>query len=258
MKVKRRYKPEVSVLINEKGVIDVDVVKGCTLGIKNNPEGCYRLCYAKKIADYRGIDFSVSVSRIPTRSALNNIINIVRHSKLPFVRIGTMGEPCHDWGSTLLMSRFLSKYKPVVIITKHWIPLTDKQMELLGNYKVIINTSISSLDTPGQIIYRLEQYNRYKKYGTSILSIVSCEFNLENEEGKRLNGIQEELFKNENIIDNPLRLVKNYPLLVEGIIKAKKVFDLNTEVLMSKFNDKTYVGKCTDCLEQCGLLFVKD
>lgn len=255
--MKRHYKAEITVNINDKGVIDLDVVKGCALGIKDNPNGCYGLCYAKKCADFRGIDFGVSVSRMPSEKALKEILKIIRNSDLPFVRIGTMGEPCHDWSLTVLMCKFICRYKPVVIITKHWIALTDEQMKRLGQYKVIINTSISPLDRPEQIKYRLEQYKRYKKFGTSILRIVSCDFNLENTEGKRLNKIQKDLFKNKNIIDNPLRCPTSYPMVKEGIIKVKKVWDLNSEVYMSKFNPDTYVGRCDKCPELCGLLFVK-
>lgn len=256
--MRRKYKAELTIDINDKGVIDVDTVKGCTLGIKNNPDGCYGLCYAKKIADFRGIDFSESVSRMPTKAILRKIAQVLKESDLPFVRIGTMGEPCHDWGLTIQTCRFLSRYKPVVIITKHWIPLTDEQMKRLGEYGVIINTSISPLDTEEQREYRLEQYNRYKKYGTSILRIVSCDFNRENELGKELGEIQDKLFENENIIDNPLRLNGNYYLLKKGVIKASKVYDLNSAVLMSKFNPETYVGRCQDCPELCGIAFVKN
>jgi hypothetical protein len=121
--IKRQYKPELTVEVNDKGVIDVDTVKGCYFGIKNNPKGCYGLCYAKKIADYRGFDFGTAVSRYPTKDTL--------------------------------------------------------------------------------------------------------------------------------------RLDSNYPLLKDGIIKAKKVWDLNSEVLMSKFNDATFVGRCADCRDKCGLAFMR-
>lgn len=156
--MKRHYKPELTIEINDKGVIDIDTVKGCTMGIRNNPDGCWGLCYAKKIADYRGIEFGVSVSRLPTKQSLRDICKTVRNSPLPFVRIGTMGDPCHDWGLTVMLCRYLSQLKPVVIITKHWIPISDEQMEKLGKLGVIINTSISALDTSAQIKYRLEQY----------------------------------------------------------------------------------------------------
>lgn len=233
----------------------MDTVKGCELGIKNNPNGCWGLCYAKKIADRYGLDFSKSVTRYITNPLhFKRVENEIKKKEVLFVRIGTMGDPCHNWKFTVNRCQVVSKYKkPIVIITKHWIPLTDEEMKHLGEYKVIINTSISPLDTAEQVKYRLEQYNRYKKFGKSILRIVSCEFNLTNPIGKDLNKLQQSLFKNENIIDNPLRCPSSYTMVKSGIIKVKKVKDINSEVYMSKFNPNTYVGICKDCPELCGI-----
>jgi len=249
------YKDELTAVINQKGVLDLDTVKGCTLGIKNNPKGCWGLCYAKKIADFRGIDFSKSVQRrIKNLKQIRDIAKLIMSKKVEFVRIGTMGEPCHYWEHTINVINFIYKCnKPIILITKHWIRASDEQLKKLGDMGVIINTSLSPLDTNGQIEYRLEQYNRYKKYGKSILRIISCEFNKDNKEGERLANIQSELFKNELVLDNPLRVGLSYPMVKQGIIKVKKVWDLDSQVYMSKFNDKTYVGRCSDCPEKCGI-----
>lgn len=173
-----------------------------------------------------------------------------------FIRIGTMGDPCHNWSYTIRICKWIvNSKKPIVIITKHWIGLTDEQMKELGDMNVIINTSLSALDTKEQIEYRLEQYNRYKRYGPSVLRIISCDFNRELEEGKRLAEIQDELFKNDYIIDNPLRVPLSYPMVKSGIIKVKKIMDINSEVYMSRFNPDTYIGVCKDCPEMCGINF---
>ena len=44
--------------------MDVDTVKGCTLGMRagKNGRGCYDECYANDIASRYGIDFGRSVS----------------------------------------------------------------------------------------------------------------------------------------------------------------------------------------------------
>jgi len=253
----RYYKDELTVEENQKGVLDLDTVKGCSLGCQNCEKGCWGLCYAYKIANFRGIDFAHSVTRkLKTRSQIKDIGKKIFRSEKEFIRIGTMGDPCHNWGYTLLICEWIYKSKkPIVIITKHWIELTDKQMERMGELDVIINTSLSALDTEEQIKYRLEQYERYKKYGKSVLRIISCDFNVENPEGKRLMDIQNELFKNEYIIDNPLRVPTSYPLVKSGIIKVTKVMDINSEVYMSKFNPETYIGVCKDCPELCGVNF---
>ena len=76
--MKKHYKAEITININDKGVIDLDTVKGYTLGIRDNSEGCYGLCYAKKCADFRGIDFGISVSRMPSERALKEILKTIK------------------------------------------------------------------------------------------------------------------------------------------------------------------------------------
>jgi hypothetical protein len=115
------YKDELTAVINQKGVLDLDTVKGCTMGIRNNPDGCWGLCYAKKIADFRGIDFSKSVQRkIKSLRQMKEIAKLIMTEKVEFVRIGTMGEPCHFWEHTINVIKFIYKSgKPIVLIMKH-------------------------------------------------------------------------------------------------------------------------------------------
>ena len=57
----RIYRPFLTASENGKGVMDVDTVKGCTLGMAAYPDGgCYGECYAQKTAVRYGINFSVS------------------------------------------------------------------------------------------------------------------------------------------------------------------------------------------------------
>lgn len=254
-KKRREYNPEISAAINEKGVLDADSVKGCYFGIKNNPAGCYGACYAKKIADFRRINFADSVPRYATRpGAMRSVERLLAGYRLPFVRIGTMGDPSHDWPATLYLATALSlSGKQVVIVTKHWLTAAEEILAALGEISAIINTSISALDTPEQRDYRLGEYERYKRFGKSILRIVSCDFNPDHPEGRRLMEIQAGLFLNDRVIDNPLRVGPAYPPVKSGIIRLKKVKDLNKAVWMSKFNDATYTGKCSGCPELCGV-----
>ena len=56
--MRREYSTTLTAVVNEKGVVDVDVVKGCTDGMKAYPGGgCYGSCYALKIARMRGLVF---------------------------------------------------------------------------------------------------------------------------------------------------------------------------------------------------------
>src|SRR5947209_7446707 len=120
----RQYKPILTITENEKGVLDIDTVKGCTMGMRAYPDGgCYNECYAAKTATRYGIDFTKSVSRqfagLWHRTTLLKLL--VAHPAT-WYRIGTAGDPCHDWTHTIAVIRdFRWANKPAVIITKHWI-----------------------------------------------------------------------------------------------------------------------------------------
>jgi hypothetical protein len=247
------YLPKISLVSNRKGVLDLDTVKGCEMGLKAHQNGCYGLCYACKTAKLHGLNFSKSVTRLASKRELWQIRGKILKAKEPFVRIGTMGDPCHDWAWTLTVCKEIYGAKPIIIVTKHWIPMTDTQMAGLGDIDVILNTSISPLDTAYERQARLTEYERYKEYGKSVLRIVSCDFNLENPTGRELSAIQDELFTNTRIIDNPLRLTKTYPLYKDGIIKAELCNNMDKVSLISLHNKSTYLGCCQDCPELCGI-----
>ena len=131
--------------------------------------------------------------------------------------------------------------------------LTDEQLDYFSTINVCVNTSVSALDKPRLRESCLKQYTRLKPYCKSILRIVSCDFNLENEKGRELGKIQHDLFKNEDTLDTVLRVNKNNPLVIDGVINAKEMVFLGQKTLASKFNKKTYFGKCSTCHEMCGV-----
>lgn len=254
----KRYRDELTFNVNEKGVVDVDTVKGCTLGMKGRPQGCYDLCYAAKIAKFRGYDFTQSVSRRVLRKAqLKAIERAIVTSGIPFVRIGCMGDPSHDWTLTAYVSHLLARVARVVIVTKHWQTARDFHYAELAAARVVLNTSVSALDTEAERNHRLEQYHRYQEYGTSALRVVTCDFNPEHPTGARLRAVQDELLAESNIIDTPLRVTAGYGLLGSGVIRARRVMDLNGEALVSQHDSRVYLGNCKACPEQCGLSFEK-
>ena len=56
----RLYSNVITASVNRKGVLDVDTVKGCALGMLAYPGGgCYGECYARKTATLYGFNFSV-------------------------------------------------------------------------------------------------------------------------------------------------------------------------------------------------------
>lgn len=261
----RNYKNIISLSNNERGIWDLDTIKGCKSGLLANKNGCYGDCYAYKTAKRYGIDFSNSIERsFINESHKNSIIKMIEKIDMPFIRIGCAGDPSENLEHTIniinqlrnkiQLSLFdLSSKKQIVIITRHWKLLSDEQLNELAKYNICINTSVSALDNDELINTSLEQYNRLKKYCKSILRIVSCDFNKDNLEGFKMSLIQENLFKNEYVIDTVFRPSSKNPFVINNIVNVKKMGFMNSTALVSKYNKKTYLGKCKNCKEMCGI-----
>jgi hypothetical protein len=252
----RLYSSVLTAEVNGKGVLDIDVVKGCTLGMASNkPNGCYGACYAASIAKFRGLDFSQSITRdIRGAAHANEILAAVRNAPLGFFRIGTMGDPCHAWEKTCEIVEWLSPYQTPVIVTKHWIKASDEQVSRLVACGAILNTSISALDTPAQLLHRERQLRRYALAGgISVARVVSCDFNRADPLGAKLGAIQDRLLALSLVIDNPLRVSRKHQLVTSGLINLSSVRDLNSVRTISLANESTYVGHCDACPDQCGM-----
>ena len=78
-----------------------------------------------------------------------------------------MGDPCHDWQLTYDLCEWLYRLKAPVIVTKHWVTISDELLFKLKGKGVVFNTSISALDAIDEISHRLYQFNRIKKVGIS-------------------------------------------------------------------------------------------
>lgn len=252
----REYSNKISITKNSRGIYSLDTSIGCASGMNNEDGGCYNDCYAAKSAKLYGYDFSKTI----LRSFINEkhrikVVSQINKIKLDFIRIGTSGDPSENWEHTIsIMKQIDMCNKQIVIITKHWTNLSIEQLEYLGTINVCINTSVSALDKPHLLSNSIDQYNILKKYCKSILRIVSCDFNLSNEIGNKLSIIQNELFKNDDIIDTILRLNRKNELIKNGIVNVKESTFLGKKALISKFNRNTYFGKCSNCHEMCGVL----
>lgn len=168
---KRRYAPFLSVSENRKGVLDVDTVKGCSRGMAAYPDGgCYGCCYAATTAARYGIDFSVSVSRKLVHGEWADVFRAVKSHGATWYRVGTAGDPCHDWENTLSVCESLVRTgKTPVIITKHWLRLSDADIVRLRNLGAVVNTSTSGLDSEAEFITVLDNSNDCAK-----LACVAC------------------------------------------------------------------------------------
>lgn len=252
----RNYRNVLTVDINEKGVLDVDTVKGCTAGMSARPKaGCYDGCYAAKIAKFRGLDFTQAITRtVHSKSHARAIERQVAAAPQGFFRIGVMGDPCHAWEETVRTVEWLCEFARPVIITKHWRAASDNQLKRLAACGTALNTSISALDTAPELKHRKREFYRFKLLGgNSVARVVSCDFDESNPEGARMKAIQDELFELRPTLDNPLRVARTHTLVVSGVIRLTLMKDLASERTISLANHSTYIGHCAGCPDVCGL-----
>jgi hypothetical protein len=255
--IKGRYLNVLTCVENKKGVLDVDTVKGCTLGMAAYPDGgCYGECYAYKNAITYGKDFRTSVSRqFMGREHKGTMIKIMLQHGAGWYRIGTAGDPCHDWKHTVaIVNAFWHLHKTPVIITKHWIPMEDWHMEKLRKLGAVVNTSTSGLDTDEEIKYRVEQIKRLKAAGVgSVCRVVTANYG-NSEWARECKEKQDYLLSLTPIIDNPLRARKDNPHVINGDIRLlRKDGAVGGGKYISLHSSKIYLGKCRDCQDQCGI-----
>lgn len=252
-------KPFGSVLTlarNSRGCYILDTVKGCSV-VNTRRGGCYGECYAANIAKRYRLDFGNPICRKPGGVLhMEELLKQIRRAGMPFIRIGEMGDPSENWEHTLsVVSRIKdSTDKAVVIITKHWKPIPDALLPHVQG--ICINTSVSALDAPGELSYRLEQFARIKEHCTSILRVVSAKFNPGNEEGQERAATQDHLFAigGPETIDTVFRPSPENDFLTRGVVFAEKRKFLGTEMLASVHREDAYFGYCDECPDQCGTI----
>jgi hypothetical protein len=241
---------------NARGVYSIDTIMGCYSGTKDNKRGCYNDCYATNYARRYGYDFGHIVRRgFKGIKHPERLVNQINKMDMPFVRIGTSGDPSEDWEHTLyILEALVGIEKPIVIITKHWYNMSEEQLTRLFCLNVHVNTSVSALDDPDILENGLHQFKRLKPFCNSRLRIVTCDFNISNTEGRRLQAIQDKLVKTDGYIDTVFRASsKNNPLITQGIINTKISRFMNKKMLVSKSEKNPYLGKCEKCPEMCGV-----
>lgn len=250
----KTYSNVISLVTNSRGVSIIDPTMGCKSGIDANKMGCYGDCYSANAAKRYGIDFGITVlRRFKNESHRRKILAEIAKVKLPFIRMGGSGDPSEDWEHTISVCEAL-KYcnKEIVIITKHWNTLTTGQLDKISRLNICINTSVSALDEPGTLAKNLYEYSTLKQYCKSILRVVTCDFNEENDTGNKLLKIQESLLDEPGCIDTVFRPSKNNPLVIDGVINVSKQFFNGGKTLVSKHSRKVYTGHCSRCIDLCG------
>lgn len=252
----RRYLPILTAVENGKGVLDVDTVKGCTLGMQAYPTGgCYGECYAAKTATRYGIDFTHSVTRQMNHRSWRDVFCLVRDHSATWYRIGTAGDPSHDWENTVAVCEALvGTGKTAVIITKHWETATDEQLHRLKAVFAVINTSTSGMDSNPEIYHRVGQIGRMQSFGiVSVCRVVTCEFG-DTEWGRECLEKQNYLLSLEPSIDNPLRASQLNQRVISGdIILTKRQESRGGGKYVSLHSESVYLGTCATCPDQCGV-----
>jgi hypothetical protein len=253
------YRPILTVVENRKGVLDVDTVKGCTLGMRAYPNGgCYGECYARKNAAMYGIKFEVSVSRkISGREHRGTLNGIMNANPSNWFRIGTAGDPCHDWDNTLVVCRafrYQYTHKIPVIITKHWIAASDSHLRELKELRAVINTSVSGMDSDDEIKYRIQQRDRAKDAGLkSVCRVVTCNYG-SSPWAISCREKQDYLMSLTPIIDNPLRACRSNQHVVNGDIRLTRHKEsVGGGKYVSLASNNAYLGTCKGCPDQCGV-----
>ena len=253
----RRYSNVLTVSINRKGVMDVDTVKGCSAGMRTYPNGgCYGECYAYKNARTYGYDFTTSVSRqFMGREHKGTIIKAMVRRSANWYRIGTAGDPSHDWPHTVaIINALWHLHKVPVIITKHWEILTDDQIARLRHLQAVINTSVSGMDSDAELWHRIGQLRRLRSAGLrSVCRVVTCHYG-ESAWARECQEKQSYLLSLSPTIDNPLRARSANPHVMSGdIIVERRAESVGGGKTVSVNSPSAYLGTCHDCPDQCGV-----
>jgi hypothetical protein len=255
--VPRHFSNVLTVSRNRKGVLDVDTVKGCTLGIRAYPRGgCYGECYANKNATRYGFDFKKSVSRqFMGREHKGTIIKAMLNFRAKWYRVGVAGDPCHDWTHTVaIVNALWHVHKVPVIITKHWLTLEDHQIDKLRHLGAVVNTSVSGMDTDDELSHRLGQLERIRSMGIqSVCRVVTCHYG-NSAWARSCREKQDYLLSLTPVIDNPLRARKSNPRVEDGdIVITRKNDSVGGGKYVSLNSPRAYLGTCGDCPDQCGV-----
>lgn len=254
----RTYHNALTVQVNRKGVVDVDTVKGCTLGMRAYPDGgCYSECYARKIAAWTGIDFGTAVSRyiVDNWNHRDHLIKNLLDTGASWYRIGTMGDPCHDWDHTVHVIDALKPAKmTAVIISKHWTPLTDSHVSRLLDTNVVVHVSTSGLDTEAETKHRTGQLERLRGYGIPVINrVVTCAFGGSEWAQERAER-QEHLLTIGPAIDTPLRISATNERVQSGdILTTRRLDSVGGGKRVSLHSTSAFLGHCAQCPDQCGV-----
>jgi len=246
----RQYSTSINLTRNSRGVYSLDPLIGCSSGMAETNGGCYHDCYAANAAARYGYDFTKSVRRdFENEYHRRQVMSAINRSSLDFIRMGTSCDPSEDWDHTMnIIDKIKNCNKNIVIITKHWNNMTDKNAAFIKGKNICINTSVSALDSPRIYQNGIEQYHRLKPVCKSVLRVVTADFTSQSDI-----ETQEMMLSHNGAIDTVLRVKKNNPHVLSGRIKTQVKRFLGTKMIVSKHKPSIYMGHCSTCREMCGV-----
>ena len=248
----RNYSKKITLTENGRGIWTIDPIMGCKTGVSKDKKGCFSDCYAARNARIYGYDFSNNTLRnFESEKHKQSIIKKINKLDFPFIRMGNSGDPSENWEHTIQVCESLKGInKQIVIITRHWKKLSLNQLKRISKLNICVNTSISAIDV--DLHRNIDQYELLKKYCKSTLRCVSFDFNKQNKKGLKYSIIQDWIFYNYDVLDTVFRTSNSNPLVKEGILNIKETKFLGKKCFVSKFNKKTFFGKCNSCIDKCG------
>ena len=194
----------------------LETVYGCRGGRTNSGHGCWWGCYAKFICKRLPVDFDEPVPQVLDESTLWPQLRRVKQS---WIRIGIMGDPCHDWSVTVGACELVYRArKTPVVITRQWdIPTKDELVRIL-EAGTLIDATISAFDSDRFLEPRVKMAKQYLGLGGKwVWRVVSFHFDDTTEEGLRLWARQDALVSGglgsvrENspvVLETPARIMK--------------------------------------------------
>jgi hypothetical protein len=170
-------------------------------------------------------------------------------------RIGVAGDPSLDWDNTVTVCELLRHTRKIpVIVTKHWLPVSDDQLWRLAKVGAVFNTSVSGMDTNAQLDHRLTQLQRVAGFRmVSACRVVTCDFG-DSVWARRCLERQRYLLSFPMVIDTPFRTTGRHPRVQNGDILLTRRRDAvgGGSRMVSLWNNSTYLGQCAGCPDQCG------
>ena len=170
----------------------LETVYGCRGGKTNNGHGCWWGCYAKFICKRLPVDFDEPVPQILDESTLWPQLRRVKQS---LIRVGIMGDPCHDWSVTVAACELVHRArKTPVVITRQWDIPTKDELVRMFEAGTLIHATICAFDSDSFLESRARIAKVYLDLGGKwVWRVVSFHFDETTEEGQRLWARQDSL-----------------------------------------------------------------